>query len=116
MKISESMIQRTILDMLYYHPMVGRVWRQNVQGIPIHGKPGKYRPAPSGSRGVSDIIGILKPSGRMLAIEVKSATGKLSTRQKAFLDQINADGGMAICARSVDDVLAALDNINSEAQ
>lgn len=59
-------------------------------------------------KGVSDILGIL-PSGRFLAIELKSATGTLTTEQKAFLEAINASGGLAFMARGIDDVKRGLD-------
>lgn len=59
-------------------------------------------------KGVSDLLGCL-PSGRMLAIEVKTATGRLSPEQKAFIAAVNLAGGYAFMARSVEDVRAALE-------
>jgi len=56
--------------------------------------------------GVPDIIGIWQ--GRMLGIEVKTAKGKLSVQQQRFLDAIRREGGIAFCARSVDDVIEGL--------
>ena len=63
--------------------------------------------SPYAINGVSDILGLL-PSGRFLAIEVKSDTGKLSIHQKTFLEQINKNGGVAIMAKSVDEVKRCL--------
>lgn len=54
-------------------------------------------------KGVSDVLGIL-PDGRLLAIEVKSATGRASPEQIAFIDKINTAGGLAFVARSLDEV------------
>ena len=54
-------------------------------------------------KGVADIIGIL-PSGRFLAIELKSATGTLTKEQKAFLEAIRTNGGVSFVARSIEDV------------
>jgi hypothetical protein len=54
-------------------------------------------------RGVSDIIGVLN-DGRILCIEVKSEKGKVSAHQNAFIKKINKAGGVALIARSVDDV------------
>lgn len=51
-------------------------------------------------RGVSDILGIIQ--GRFLAIEVKSAIGRLTDEQRVFLANINNNGGIAFCARSVE--------------
>lgn len=57
-------------------------------------------------RGVSDILGIY--SNRLLAIEVKSKTGRLTRWQTIFLDDVKRNGGIAFVARSVDDVILAL--------
>lgn len=56
--------------------------------------------------GVSDIVGIYK--GRFLAIEVKAPKGKPSPAQVAFLDRIRQEGGIAILAYSIDDVIEGL--------
>jgi hypothetical protein len=56
--------------------------------------------------GVSDILGVFH--GRFLAIEVKSKVGKLTESQKAFLENVRDNGGIAILARSVSDVANAL--------
>lgn len=50
-------------------------------------------------KGVSDIIGLI--NGRFLAIEVKSKAGSLTPEQRIFLAQINNEGGIAFCSRSV---------------
>jgi Holliday junction resolvase len=57
--------------------------------------------------GIPDIIGIW--NGRMLAIEVKTEKGKLSDKQEAKIREINQAGGLAFVARSIDDVIDALD-------
>jgi Holliday junction resolvase len=56
--------------------------------------------------GVPDIVGCYQ--GRMLAIEVKTDRGRVSEHQQWFIDNINAAGGLAFVARSVDDVIVAL--------
>lgn len=53
-------------------------------------------------KGVSDILGIYK--GRMLAVEVKSAKGRLTEEQQDFLNKVNEEGGFGLMARSIDDV------------
>jgi len=57
---------------------------------------------PSGSKvryglckGGSDLIGTVRPSGRMICIELKSPGGKLSEDQKKFINLINLAGGYA---------------------
>lgn len=57
--------------------------------------------------GIPDIIGIWE-GGRYLGIEVKTANGKVSPAQQQMIDKINANGGIAFCARSVDEVIEKL--------
>lgn len=61
-------------------------------------------------KGVADILGIY--NGRPLAIEVKSEKGRLSPEQKQFLHDWAAQGGIAIVARSPEDVALRLDHWN----
>jgi hypothetical protein len=60
--------------------------------------------------GCSDIIGFMT-DGRFLAIECKTARGTSTPEQVAFLQTVRAAGGVAILARSVDDVI---DGIRAE--
>ena len=60
----------------------------------------------SSPKGISDIIGIYK--GRFLAIEVKRDNQIPTPLQQAFLDEVKANGGIAILARSAKDVIEAL--------
>lgn len=55
-------------------------------------------------KGVSDILGLLAPGGKMLAIEVKRHGAYPTPEQRTFLEKINADGGLGFVARSVNDV------------
>jgi hypothetical protein len=59
---------------------------------------------PTHTRGVSDIIGCIPKTGRFLAIEVKRPGGKPTPEQQQFIDTINAAGGLAFVARSVEEV------------
>lgn len=94
----EADVQRAVLAYLcalgLYH------WRQNNTGL-FDPRIGRYRPT-TGLLGVADILGVL-PDGRFLAIECKSTTGKPSEAQIAFLANVNARGGLAFVARSLDD-------------
>lgn len=58
--------------------------------------------------GLPDITGVLK-DGRGFWIEVKTQRGKLSPKQKKFIENINLAGGIAFVARSIDDVIDKLD-------
>lgn len=98
-------------------------WRANQ--IPVPGRTFQ------GLAGVSDILGVLptfiegdspihspgladRTIGRLLAIECKMPesdtrkAGSLRPEQAAFIDRVNASGGLAFVARSVDDVKRAL--------
>lgn len=97
---AESSAQRAILDWLQLRGIFA--WRQNTGGVPLHGQPGKFRPAPM--RGVSDILAILPPHGRLLAIEVKGPKGRVAPDQRRFLDAVSRSGGIAVVARGVADV------------
>lgn len=58
--------------------------------------------------GSSDLIGILAPAGRLVALEVKTATGRTSPEQDLFLALVRRRGGFAAVVRSADDAVAAL--------
>jgi hypothetical protein len=61
-------------------------------------------PIKFGVVGQADISGIIYPTGRRLEIEVKTGTGKLSEKQKAFRDMIIHMGGLHIELRAVSDL------------
>ena len=59
-------------------------------------------------KGVADILGIL-PDGRFLAVECKREKGGVvSPEQKEFLLNINANGGVGMVVRSVDELASQL--------
>jgi len=57
-------------------------------------------------KGISDLIGIWE--GKPLYIEVKTAKGRVSDHQAVFIDTVKQHGGIAFIARSVEDVMDAL--------
>jgi hypothetical protein len=59
--------------------------------------------------GTPDILAIHPRDGKFLAIEVKTQKGVLSPLQVRCLSQIQAAGGTAIVARSLEDVKRYLD-------
>jgi len=59
------------------------------------------------SPGVSDFIGLYK-GGRFLAIEAKATKGKVSDFQRNFLAEVERQGGIAIVAYSIDEVIKGL--------
>jgi len=64
--------------------------------------------------GISDIIGIYK--GRFLSIEVKKVGNKPTDHQRDFLTRVDKEGGIAIVAYSVDDVVSALADVDRGAR
>ena len=100
-KPTESHLIRSCLDLL---GMCGiMAWRNNQGAIPL--PEGGYRRF-TGRRGASDIIGILPAArgggGRFLAIETKMpGKGRLSKDQRVFLDEIKANGGLALVVKDL---------------
>jgi len=58
--------------------------------------------------GSSDLVGIHKPTGRMIAIEVKTGTGRATSEQRVFLEAVRSAGGIAGIARSPQEALDLL--------
>lgn len=69
---------------------------------------GFFRGAPAGH---PDIVAILPPAGRLWYIEVKTATGKLSDHQRAFIERAEQAGALVTIARSIDDVEVVLQGV-----
>jgi len=65
-------------------------------------------------KGGSDLIGIIKGSGRFLAIEIKTGNARLTKEQKLFQQLVRAFGGVAETVRTVDDATGLIDNIKRQ--
>jgi hypothetical protein len=128
--MSEHITQQQIL--LAHGSGSVRLWRNNVgtgwagqatkvtagnrQAIAAGLRPGDVvirqgRPLHAGlCVGSSDLIGyrVVDRVAQFVALEVKSATGRPTAQQVQFIDHINAVGGLAGIARSVDDAAAIL--------
>lgn len=104
--ISERDIERSILIWLNYQPKT-KAWKNKSTGTydPIK-KCFRKSHDPFSQKGTSDIIGI--SNGKMVCIEVKSAKGRLTPEQQAFLSEMTNLGAIAIVARSLTDVIQAL--------
>lgn len=59
--------------------------------------------------GTPDLVGILAPSGRMFALEVKSDDGRTRPEQKVCHERWRARGAFVAVVRSPDDAKAALE-------
>jgi hypothetical protein len=105
---TEAQILKAIVALLKHHPRVAQCWRQNSGTFQERNRDGSVRYIRANTaKGMSDIMGVLK-DGRTLAIEVKSATGRMRPGQEEFLSTIRQAGGVAGVCRSVEDAQALL--------
>ena len=96
--MEKQMEQRILHDCLVYlKQRKAKVWSPNPETAPEHDDD---LPRPSVD-GMSDLIGVLPPNGRLLAIVVKRPGRKPSPSQQAFLKSVRQAGGVAVCAHSV---------------
>lgn len=103
---SESELQHAIRLALGREPDLV-LWRNNVGVSPATPR---TRPVRYGlCTGSSDLIGILAPSGRFVALEIKTPQGRATTEQLMFLELVRKRGGFAAIVRSPDDARAALE-------
>ena len=88
-------------------------WRQNTGGRHWTRKDGSEAYVPFGIPGQSDILGIIPPIGRFLAIEVKKPGNKPTTEQWAYMLGIQKAGGVALwvdCIEAVAHIIPHLIN------
>ena len=86
------------------------LWRNNTGSALQDFGSGGMRPLKYGlCVGSSDLIGIVAPHGRLIALEVKTASGRVTREQQQFLSLVERMGGVARVVRSVDDALRAVD-------
>lgn len=119
LEVPEKATQAAILRYLPLRHVFA--WRQNQGAMRMPNEPTPYGARRrdrfvkfAGVDGISDIIGIYK--GRFLAIEVKRIGNKPTDDQRAFLERVDKEGGIAIVAYSVDDVVSALDEVDKGAR
>lgn len=109
--MSERDVLRAVHATLGSRPDV-RLWRVNVGvAVPMsQACPECRRKAIRfGLPGMADLMGIQSPSGRMLSIECKSETGKLTVEQTAWAAMVRRFGGLAVApCRSVEDAIEAI--------
>ena len=104
----ERDIQAAILGLLRVHPRVAWAARMNTGVAEYPGADGTVRRVRFAFAGCPDILGQLR-DGRLLAIEVKGASGRVTEDQVAFLARAARHNALAFVARSVDDVRRMLD-------
>lgn len=104
----ETVLVKGILDALAWkYKGRAKFWRNNT-GATKTASGGFVR---YGEVGSPDILGVLSPSGRLVCLEVKTDKGKTSPAQEVWLQEANNLGAITAVVRSIDDALAALENI-----
>ena len=103
-KLSESDLEAQILDFLALS-RVGFFWKNPSAGF-FDGKRFRRHASPWAIRGVPDILGMSQ--GKFVGFEVKSATGRVSKEQAAFIKKAREHGSLVAVVRSVHQVRQAL--------
>jgi hypothetical protein len=110
--LPEKAIQVAVLEAWGAHPQL-RLVRVNTgvgwfaRGEPARKTdPGAY-PVRFNPQGTADVVGLIAPTGRLLMIECKSATGRQSPEQATMERIVTRFGGLYVLARSVADVDSA---------
>ena len=99
---SESALVQEILRVVGSRPDV-RLWRS--QPLVARGPSGRViRALPNGHPDLMGCIASGPLPGRMLAIECKAPTGRVSPSQEKFLNMLMLMGALVVVARSVEDV------------
>jgi hypothetical protein len=102
----EGRIVQAILDYLWVKNIYA--WQNRTGATKIHRQGYTDGFIRFGKPGSADILGVT-PDGRFLAIECKTATGRVTPMQAEFLEDIRRSNGVAFVARSVEDVIAKLE-------
>lgn len=85
-------------------------WRANTGAVTKTNAAGRKRFIRFGTPGQADILAILPPRGRLLAIECKSQRGRVSADQEAFLQMVRDAGGLTVVVRDASELLAVLES------
>lgn len=97
----EREIVRAILDYLRLEKIPA--WRNNTGAVQEGRRFIRFGP-----KGGADILGVLPPDGRFLALEVKRPGRHATQEQQAFLDWVDAAGGIGEVVTSIQDVRLVL--------
>jgi len=109
MHVPERDVLAAVLELLKRHPKVGFAVRMNSGVTNYRDKAGEQRWVRYGFKGCPDVWAMLRGSGRLFVVEVKSDRGKATEEQQAVLEAVSNGGGIGVLAYSVDDVMRALE-------
>lgn len=92
------------------------LWR-NQAGVAHHcDASGRERVVRYGlARGAADLVGVLAPGGRWVALEIKRPGGRTTDEQELFLRLVRRMGGFAAVVDSVESARAAIDRARAGA-
>ncbi len=105
--MNETAIMRAIREAVNLTPGC-RCWRNHTGKV--QAKDGTWHSFGLGV-GSPDLVGIAY--GRLLGIEVKTATGRIRPEQRAWLEAVTRLGGVVGVCRSVDEALALVQSAKS---
>lgn len=101
-KVKEQQLVNNCLEFLKYKGIFA--FRNNSGQIFLNdGK--KTRVVRMGVKGAADILGIIPPDGKFVAIECKTKNGKLTEYQKNFGEEVKKRGGIYLVIRSIDELI-----------
>lgn len=85
------------------------LWRNNTGHASYEAEGGARKVRYGLARGSSDLIGILAPTGRLIALEVKRPGKSATEEQLLFLALVRRRGGFAAVVHSVEEARVAVD-------
>jgi len=94
--MSETQLLTQVMRALAIEPGV-IAWRSNTRTLRLGGRLTRF----GLGNGSADVIGLVSPSGRFLALELKTETGRVSDEQKKWGQAVVKAGGMYAVVRSV---------------
>ena len=111
----ESVLQAEIRLALGRDPSLV-LWRNAVgQAEHVAGNGRTFRQAFGLAKGSADLVGILAPAGRFVALEIKTPAGRVSPEQTTWLALVRSRGGFSAVVRSVDEAIAAIERARTGA-
>lgn len=84
-----------------------RVWRNNTGVADAFGGGGAVRYGLG--VGSADLVGMVLPFGRFLALEVKTKSGRVSADQLRWIETVRRFGGVACVVRCIEDARDAVE-------
>jgi len=94
-KVSEAAFQQVVIDVARWHG-----WKV-FHPLPAQNARGRWRTAQAGDTGFPDLV-LAHPKRGVIFAELKSAIGKLSDRQQAWLDTLRQAGAEVYVWRPAD--------------